>query len=171
MIATFHTTGSLCRPNSPNLLRLLLFVPQDLSVKSMREFSTMRFRWLSFLICLGAAMAQTSKPTGDYSGVLGPLHLKLHLKAGTGGAVEGTLDSIDQQANGLACANFRLQEKTLSFDVPSVGGKWHGTVSDDGARLTGTWSQGQDMPLLFQRDEAFAAAETVGGGRYLVGNH
>ena len=30
---------------------------------------------------------------------------------------------------GLPCANFRLDEKSLSFAVPSVGGKWDGTVS------------------------------------------
>src|SRR5258706_3110224 len=119
----------------------------------------MRFRWLSVLVSLGAAVAQTPKLGGDYSGMLGPLHLKLHLKVDASGATEGTLDSADQGAMGLPCANFRLAEKALSFDVPSVGGKWHGTVSDDGAMLNGIWSQGAEMPLVFRRDEPFAAAE------------
>ncbi len=119
----------------------------------------MCFRWLSALICLGTAIAQTPKLGGDYAGVLGPLHLKLHLKAGAGGAIEGSLDSLDQGAMGLPCANIRLEEKALSFDVPSVGGKWHGTVSADGATLSGSWSQGSEMPLVFQREEPFAAAE------------
>ena len=78
------------------------------------------FRALSLLICLGAAVAQTPKIAGDYSGMLGPLHLKLHLKVGASGATEGTLDSPDQGATGLPCANFRLKEKAFSFDVPSV---------------------------------------------------
>jgi CubicO group peptidase (beta-lactamase class C family) len=60
---------------------------------------------------------------------------------------------------GLPGANFHLDGKALSFDVPSVGGKWHGTVSDDGATLTGSWSQGQEIPLVFNRDQPFAAAE------------
>ena len=47
----------------------------------------------------------------------------------------------------------------LSFDVPSVGGKWHGTISGDGAMLNGSWSQGTEMPLVFRREEPFAAAE------------
>ena len=119
----------------------------------------MCFRWLSALICLGMAMAQTPKLGGDYAGTLGPLHLKLHLKAGSGGAIEGSLDSLDQGAMGLPCANIRLDEKALSFDVPSVGGKWHGIVSADGATLTGSWTQGSEMPLVFQREEPFAAAE------------
>ena len=116
--------------------------------------------WLSLLVCLGSVLAQAQMPklSGDYSGVLGPLHLKLHLKTGAGGAMEGTLDSLDQGAMGLPCANFNLQGKTLSFEVPSVKGKWHGAVSDDGATLTGSWSQGQEMPLAFRRDEPFEAA-------------
>jgi serine-type D-Ala-D-Ala carboxypeptidase/endopeptidase len=120
------------------------------------------FRWLSVLVCLAAAVAQTPKLGGDYSGMLGPLHLKLHLKVGAGGAVDGTLDSVDQGALGLACVNVHVEKKELSFDVPSVGGKWHGTVSDDGASLKGSWSQGQDIPLAFRRDgteEPFVAAE------------
>jgi CubicO group peptidase (beta-lactamase class C family) len=63
---------------------------------------------------------------------------------------------------GLPCANVHVEKKELSFDLPSVGGKWHGTVSDDGASLKGSWSQGQDIPLAFRRDgteEPFVAAE------------
>src|SRR5271157_5079877 len=115
-------------------------------------------RWMTILVSIGAAVAQTPKIGGDYSGALGPLHLKLHLKV-SGGAVDGTLDSVDQGANGLACANFRLAEGALSFDVPSVGGRWRGKVSADGATLDGIWSQGSEIPLVFRRDEPFAAAE------------
>lgn len=115
--------------------------------------------WLSLFVGFGIAMAQSPKVAGDYTGVLGPLHLKLHLKVRARGLLEGSLDSVDQGAMGLACANFRLGGKELSFDVPSVGGTWHGTVSTDGATLDGRWSQGQEMPLVFRRDEPFAAAE------------
>jgi serine-type D-Ala-D-Ala carboxypeptidase/endopeptidase len=116
------------------------------------------FPWLSLSFCLGVAMAQTSAPAGDYSGVLGPLHLKLHLKVEAGGHIEGTLDSVDQGSLGLPCANFRLENETFSFDVPLVGGKWHGTLAENGAVLRGTWSQGAETPLLFRRDEPFTAA-------------
>lgn len=121
--------------------------------------SSIKF-WLLSLICLASVVAaQTPKVAGDYAGVLGPLHLKLHLKTGTGGALDGTLDSVDQGAMALPCANIRLEQKTLSFDVPSVGGKWHGTVADDGKTLTGSWSQGAEMPLVFRHEEAFEGAE------------
>ena len=119
----------------------------------------LHLRWLSVLMCLASAVAQSPRVSGDYSGVLGPLHLKLHLKWDGSGALAGTLDSLDQGARGLPCANFHFEEKALSFDVPSVGGKWHGTVSDNGSTLSGSWSQGQEIPLVFRRDEPFAAAE------------
>ncbi len=116
-------------------------------------------RWLALFVCVLAAGAQAPQVGGDYSGTLGPLHLKLHLKVTASGALEGSLDSVDQGAMGLPCANFRLGEKELSFDVPSVGGTWHGTVTTDGATLDGSWSQGQEMPLVFRRDEPFVPAE------------
>jgi len=116
-------------------------------------------RWLLALACLGAALAETPKIAGDYSGMLGPLHLKLHLKTGASGAMEGTLDSLDQGAKGLPCANFYLVVTALSFEVPSVRGTWHGTLSGDAATLTGTWSQGEEMPLVFRRDRPFTAAD------------
>lgn len=115
-------------------------------------------RWLLVLMCLGSGVAQSPQISGDYEGMLGPLHLKLHLKVGASGMAEGTLDSVDQGAMGLPCANFHLEEKALSFDVPSVGGRWRGTVSDDGSTLSGSWSQGEEMPLVFRRGEPFAAA-------------
>jgi hypothetical protein len=119
----------------------------------------MTIRWLTLFVCLGAAVAQQPKAGGDYAGTLGPLHLKLHLKVSASGAAEGSLDSVDQGAIGLPCTNVQVGEKTLSFDVPSVGGKWHGTVSADGATLEGSWWQGQEMALVFRREDAFVAAE------------
>jgi CubicO group peptidase (beta-lactamase class C family) len=79
--------------------------------------------------------------------------------ADTGGAMSGTLDSVDQGAMGLVCANLNSNGKTLSFEVPSVGGKWRGTISKDGNLLQGDWSQGSPMPLTFRRDAPFAPAE------------
>lgn len=37
-----------------------------------------RFRWLTVMLYLAAAAAKTPKLGGENSGVLGPLHLKLH---------------------------------------------------------------------------------------------
>ena len=116
-------------------------------------------RWLFAILSLATTLAQPPKIGGDYSGMLGPLHIKLHLKTGTIGNLEGSLDSVDQGGFGLPCSNLHLNGNTFTFEVPSVNGKWEGTVLDDGATLNGSWSQGSPMPLVFRRDEPFAAAE------------
>ena len=117
-----------------------------------------------FLVMLPAIPASNlfaqQKPdiAGDYSGVLGPLHLKLHIAAAADGALSGTLDSPDQGSNGIPCSDFQYDGKSLSFAVPAVHGTWKGTVDESGQTLNGTWSQGTAMPLVFTREQAFAAA-------------
>src|ERR1035437_3474919 len=68
---------------------------------------------------------------GDYAGTLGSLHLKLHLKADGAGAITGTLDSTDQGAMGIPCADFHLDGQAFAFSVPAVHGSWKGSVSVD----------------------------------------
>jgi hypothetical protein len=106
-------------------------------------------------ILLFAIAAATAQPAasiaGDYVGTLGPLHLKLHLKSDSAGELTGTLDSPDQGAVGLPCADIRLEGSALSFTVPSVHGSWTGTVGLTGV-LAGTWDQGSAVPLNFKRD-------------------
>ena len=109
------------------------------------------------LVALSASAQQKPTIAGDYLGTLGPLHVKLHLKVDPTGSVTGTLDSPDQGAVGIPCADFHLDGQALSFTVPAVHGSWKGTVANDGASLSGTWDQGSPMPLNFARD-TFAAA-------------
>jgi serine-type D-Ala-D-Ala carboxypeptidase/endopeptidase len=110
-----------------------------------------------------SALAQSPTLAGDYQGTLalgaqGALRLKLHLSAAADGTLSGTLDSLDQGARGIPCADFHLEGNRLTFAVPSVHGSWQGTVSGDGSTLSGTWSQGAPMPLDFGR-ESFVPAE------------
>jgi CubicO group peptidase (beta-lactamase class C family) len=75
------------------------------------------------------------------------------------GTLGGSLDSPDQGAAGIPCADFHLQGNALSFAVPAVHGSWQGTVGSDGASLSGTWTQGTPMPLTFTRDTFVAASK------------
>jgi D-alanyl-D-alanine-carboxypeptidase/D-alanyl-D-alanine-endopeptidase len=95
---------------------------------------------------------------GDYAGILGgALHVKLHIKVDPAGAITGTLDSVDQGAMGIPCADFHLDGQALTFSVPAVNGTWKGTVTADA--LNGTWDQGAPQPLNFTRDTFVAAAK------------
>jgi CubicO group peptidase (beta-lactamase class C family) len=102
------------------------------------------------LTSLSASAQQKPSVSGDYGGTLGPLHVALHLKTDAAGVLSGSLDSPNQGAMGIPCADFHLDGQALSFTVPAVHGSWKGNVSEAG--LNGTWNQGNPMPLNFTRD-------------------
>ncbi len=69
--------------------------------------------FLLFLALMASALPaaeaeQQPNLAGDYAGTLGPLHVKLHLTVDAAGAISGTLDSTDQGAMGIPCADFQL---------------------------------------------------------------
>lgn len=113
-----------------------------------------------FLVCVyvivGAlASAQNASLAGDYAGMLGPYHVKLHLVAGPNGALTGTADNSDMGLTGMPCENIRAEGQTLSFTVPIVHGTWTGFVGADGSSLSGMWSQGANpMQLNFTRSSS-----------------
>jgi len=94
---------------------------------------------------------------GDYAGVLGNLHVVLHLQQDPAGALTATLDSVDQGANGLSCAHVALSGRQFSFEIPVVHGSYKGEASVDGKTITGTWNQGSPQPLNFTRQATVSA--------------
>jgi serine-type D-Ala-D-Ala carboxypeptidase/endopeptidase len=117
----------------------------------------------------GAATAFAQKPAdlvGDWSGTLKPpggsLRLALHVSTDSAGKLSVTLDSLDQAAIGLQGSNVVLSGNGFSFDIPSVSGTYSGTLGTDGKSISGTWSQGVPMPLVFTRQRAAQQAEVVG---------
>ena len=118
---------------------------------------------LAFLLCTVFASpvnGQTASPpvAGDYAGMLGPLHLKLHVHQDPAGNLTGTMDSTDQGANGIPCTQFALSGTQFSFSVPAVHGTYKGETSADGNTITGTWDQGRPTPLIFKRQIQATAA-------------
>jgi hypothetical protein len=101
-------------------------------------------RFVSVFFMMAALGFSQQKPdlTGDYAGLLGPLHVKLHLMAGSDGTLIGTVDSPDQNMFGLQCTDFHVNGESLSFNVPMVHGTWIGFVSGNGSLLSGMWNQG-----------------------------
>ena len=55
---------------------------------------------------------------------------------------------------GLPGDKIVVRGNAFSFDIPSVRGNYQATVSPDGSTLTGTWSQGEPLPLVFTRTAA-----------------
>jgi hypothetical protein len=100
------------------------------------RFFSHRQEAVAFLVLLGVCMIATmpfraraqAKPTiaGDYLGTLGPLHVKLHLKMDPLGSVTGTLDSPDQGANGIACADFSTAHGKKPWPTMALRSPEHG---------------------------------------------
>ncbi len=116
-----------------------------------------------------AVAAEVPMIHGDYVGMLGPLHLRLHISAAPDGTLSGTLDSPDQGAAGIPCADFHVEGPAFSFTVPSVHGTWHGSIESSGATLSGTWSQGTPLPLTFTRDDYVPATTPSAVDGYWLG--
>ncbi len=99
----------------------------------------------------------SSSIAGDYAGMLGQLHLVLHIRKDPAGSMSGTLDSVDQKANGIPCALMTLSGMQLSFEVPVVHGSYRGKANVDFKTITGVWNQGSSLPLIFTRQATVAA--------------
>lgn len=82
-------------------------------------------------------------PLGRWEGVIhtsdGGYHVVLHLWRGNDGSLGGALDSVDQEAYGLALGNISIHGSAFSFTVPSIMGSYEGTL--DQSAIRGTWKQ------------------------------
>jgi len=123
-------------------------------------------KWILLSAMLVSALvscAVAQDITGDWTGALdtgmGTLHLVLHVTKGPDGALKATLDSVDQDANGIPVSSITLKDSKLSLGVDAVHGTYEGTVSADGKSVSGTWSQGKSLPLEFKRAGAAAPAK------------
>ena len=81
------------------------------------------------------------------------LRIQITIKSDAAGHASCTLDSLDQGALGLFCANVSYSQRSFSFEVPSVNGRWAGKLSEDGKSLTGNWTQRAALPLDFVRQD------------------
>jgi serine-type D-Ala-D-Ala carboxypeptidase/endopeptidase len=119
---------------------------------------------------LPAAEAQPSPVDGIWLGTLAAggqtLRVQLIVKSDAGGKESCALDSLDQGAMGLECANVVFTTPDLSFDVPVVKGHWEGKLSADDKVLDGTWTQGGPLPLRFTRQPAALAAAPIPPASY-----
>ncbi len=140
-----------------SLPRATVLTPRRLLILSLLFFGTAG-------IALGA---KTLDLTGDWAGAIHvparTLHTALHIAGDASGQLSVTLDSLDQGAMGLPGANAVLQGNDFSFEIPSVHGKYKGTVSADGKTINGVWSQGTPVPLDFARDGNASAGHAISG--------
>lgn len=143
--------------------------PRNLRDSTARWGMRVALNLAVLLVIAASASAQVSgcQMTGNWTGTLntgtGWLRLVLHIKSDAAGKLTVTLDSPDQGVAGLAGGDADLSDGTLTFAVPSVHGSYKGTVSADCNSISGSWTQGQPLPLVFEREEAGVKPSPVDG--------
>ena len=112
--------------------------------------------WIGALATIGALYAHDI--SGDWQGTLkaGPreFHLIMKFQKEAGGGWNGMLFSIDQipdRGVGIPANSVTLDGSTLKFTINAARAAYEGKVSAEGASIQGTWTQGQPLPLEFQR--------------------
>ena len=96
---------------------------------------------------------------GVWEGVLNApgmqLHVRFNFTKNADGSITGTLDSIDQGANGLPVAGIARTGDTVKLDLKAIGGSYEGTLNKDASAMTGTFTQGgSGIPLNLERKKA-----------------
>jgi hypothetical protein len=105
---------------------------------------------------LAAGKEAAQKLAGTWNGVLavsgGSLHLRVNMTKTAAGVATGTMDSLDQGANGIPISAITLKDGKVRFEVPQIGGVYEGTLATDGSTLSGQWQQGgHSSPLDLQK--------------------
>ncbi|HEY1678004.1 MAG TPA: alpha/beta fold hydrolase [Candidatus Sulfotelmatobacter sp.] len=113
---------------------------------------------LIFTLFLTATFAYAQDVTGDWQGTLntgmGELRLVLHITKAPDGSLKATLDSPDQNSNGIPVTSISVKDSKVNFALEIIHGTYEGTVAADARTISGTWSQGKALPLDFKRATA-----------------
>ena len=117
------------------------------------------------LISLPAALAKPPKTpakakaapsvAGDWSGALNAggtqLRLVVHFTKRPGGGLAGTLDSLDQGANGIPFSLVRQTGGKVHAEASGIKAVYDGALDGMGKTLTGEWTQSVPLPLTLTR--------------------
>ncbi len=83
------------------------------------------------------------------------LHLRFTFTKGAGGAIAGTLDSVEQGADGLPVSGISRTGDQVKLDLKTIGGSFEGALDKDAATMTGKFTQGGGtLPLVLHRKPA-----------------
>lgn len=104
------------------------------------------------------AQPKPGKPSdidGAWQGTLdagqGKLRIVFHF-TNTEGGLTATMDSPDQNVNGVPVSSVTRNGSSLALEVKMIGGKFEGKIASDLTAIDGTWSQGGgSLPLILRR--------------------
>lgn len=92
--------------------------------------------------------------TGTWQGTLKAerdLRTVLKISKPDSGGLKAVLYSIDQGGQGIPASSITLDGATIKMSIEMIDGKFEGKLSADGSLITGTWTQGNPLPLILKR--------------------
>lgn len=102
------------------------------------------------LLAAGSALAQ--QVAGDWHGNLAvgalSLRIEVSLAEGPDGGLSGAMVSPDQTPKPIPLTAVSATNGKLTFEVPSVRGRYEATWDASQGAWVGTWTQGQSLPLV-----------------------
>ena len=131
------------------------------SLRFSRSFRAVRLAMaFAFLSSLPAAAEEPAvvDVTGAWLGTLevGAVHLRLVVKIAKSddGALSGTMDSVDQNANDIPIDEVALTDRELRLELKSIQGVFVGALNEAGTEIDGRWTQGPtSLPLLLKKTD------------------
>jgi uncharacterized protein (TIGR03435 family) len=109
--------------------------------------------WMMALAALQGSALQAQNITGNWQGTLqaGPQKVRIVFKiALENDKLQATLYAVDQPSPPIATTITR-DGATVKMTIPSINGKYEGKLSGDENSITGTFTQGAQMPLNLAR--------------------
>lgn len=105
---------------------------------------------------LAANKLAALKVVGTWDGALdtgtASLRLRLNIAKSPAGTATGTMDSLDQGANGIPLSAITFKDGTVRFEAKGIGGVYEGALATNGSTLSGQWQQGGGAaPLEFKK--------------------
>jgi len=107
-------------------------------------------------LCLGSAL-RAQDIAGTWQGTLKAdrdLRTVLKISKADNGGLKAVLYSIDQGGQGIPASSITLEGSTVKMSIKMIDGTYEGKLSADGTLITGTWTQGNPLPLILKRATA-----------------
>ena len=107
------------------------------------------------------SQAPTQGAEGVWNGVLDVggtrLRLELTIRKSSTGSYDGVLNSIDQSSS-IPLDSITVEGDRIKFEIKAIGASYEGTINKEKTEITGTFTQGGNLPLVFRKGPSGAPA-------------